>query len=436
MLGNLVVAVLLFVQTNVFVLNALALILMLFVVALAYMLGKAIGRQEYVAFAKLELFQVVMSALILMFGLGAVTFFEALLTEWAGCDSSLPDCTTEKIAINYIETLLYDPTYGAIPKAYELKRMNLLGEAISAFGQRVSYPGWGVKKGIELNRALGGVMLSFTNALYMPFQLFVPSLYLQRYIIDFIGLASLQIILPIGIFLRTIPPTRPGGTFLIALGLSLKTVFLFTYVMHYVTVVKFIAPIFTEIEYVVPNPQGTSSNPNDPVLPQSYLMDDSKKLGELTRAYRDIRATGLGGWITRVGNTFNDFLSASGSIVDKLPDELLTPQAMLGGYSVFSSMKDVMITVAKAQGDKGFGGIQGALARPFIFVRNISLVVWVGGIGFGLYTLVPLLYILLPTTLSSLSWLVLQGIFLPALSFVITSTFIQSFYKYLSNVTS
>lgn len=428
--------------SNFFILNLFAMLLMVFVVSLAYMLGKAIGKQEYIAFAKVELFQIVMSFLILLFGFGIIAFFESMFTTWAGCTASLPDCTTEKISIGYLDSLLYDPKYGAITKAFELKKMNLLGEAVMAFGQRVSYPGWGVKKGIELNKAIGGVVSAFTDSLYLPFRIFIPSVYLQRYIIDFIGLLSLQIILPIGLFLRTLPPTRNGGTFLIALALGLKTIFVFTYVMHYITVIKFIAPIFhdihTGVEAVIENPPNATSDPDLGIeLQKSYILDDSKRISEITRAYREVRSQGVSGYLTNIGETLNNFFTSIGSSVN-LDSQYFTPQYVIGGYAFFNLIKRLAEAINKAEEQTtGWRRIGGKiLSGPFVFLKNSGLLLWVGGIGLFTFMLIPTFYVLAPTALSTISWLVLQGIFLPALSFIITSTFIQVVYRYLSTITA
>ncbi|MEM3373533.1 MAG: hypothetical protein QXF76_04930, partial [Candidatus Anstonellales archaeon] len=190
----------------IFTINGLAIMLMVSVIAIIYMLGKATNNQQYLAFAKVEIYQLVMTLLLLLFGLGVIFFFEQMMNLFAcgmttNAQNVIPSCNPINLSINYIEVLLFDNTYGAVEKAYEIKKMNLIYETISAFGQRVAYTGWGLKKGIELPRAVGTLGMAFTNGLYTSFTLFVPSLYLQRYILASLDLIVFAIILPVGLFL-------------------------------------------------------------------------------------------------------------------------------------------------------------------------------------------------------------------------------------------
>ncbi len=411
--------------TGAIALNGLAILVMIFVVAIAYGVGTVARKQEYVAFAQVELFQIFVTILLLIFLLGGIVFFETLLNTWACSLLPQPDCSMENIAIRYLDRLLFDQRNGAVAKAFELKLLNFYSEVLLSGGQRVSYTGWGIKKGIEVLRAVGTVGTMMTNSLYTPFLFFIPSLYLQRYLINLIPVFSLEVLLPVGLFLRTLPPTRSGGTFLIALATGLKTIFVFSYTIHAITVSSVVSPFYSSLENVDPS---YLSQDHDIDTRMSYMLNDSSALANnpvvkdtLNPDKNQLYKTAL---------RLKDRLTSGIDNVD------FTVENLLGVYAAYNFF--VFITRTNLPPTTGTSNRIGRLAVIFsMMLRGLSGLVVSMWIGFGIYQFLKvILFITVPEYVSLLSWYVLQGIFLPALSFVLTNGFVQTFHRFLSNITA
>ena len=435
---------------NIVLVNLFAVLLMVSVVAIAYMLGKASGKQEYVAFAKVELFQVLMSVLLLIFALGIIGVFEEFMSAASGGNPK------EKV-LAYFDHLLYDEQYGAVPEAFELKKKNLFYEVIAAFGQRVSYTGWGVAKGIEIPKALGTVGMAMTNAMYLPLSVFIPSVYLQRYLVEVVSLISLQIILPVGIFLRVFPPTRTGGTFLIALAIGLSTIFIFTYVMHSETVMNHLSPEKLE-EKIDLSSQGNAPMPiaARPIKCPDNIWGDLRDGEQDSFMRRDVMIYHC--WTTLkypgMKTKFESFVktitenrfvkdlkeissSTGGSIGDYVQevskDSGISPTQqymfVYSGYVYLQRIAKLYEAAPALSSGRNFNLLMTSIARKLKFA-------WVFGFGVGYLGFYHLFFVASPKTLSILSYIVLQGIFLPSLSFVITIAFIQALYRYLLSMTT
>ncbi|MCX8167008.1 MAG: hypothetical protein N3E37_04105 [Candidatus Micrarchaeota archaeon] len=417
----------------IFSIHSAAIMLMILIIGIVYMIGKATNNQQYIAFAKMELYQLVITVLLLLFGIGVIFFFDELMKMFScgllSTSSAIPNCHPINLSMNYLDLLLFDKTYGAVEKGYELKKMNLQYEATAAFGQRVAYTGWGLKKGIEIPRALGMLGMALTNGLYTAFTIFVPSLYLQRYILASLDLLAFAIILPVGLVLRTFPPTRSGGTFLIALGIGLKTIFVFTYVMHFNTVIRFMIPKSIQYENVIPTGTVTYGSGQDTIrIPNTSMLSDIEFVQE-----RVTRQNDLGPYYTQFDQQHGVFRN----VLEKLKgwasnfgisytywDLFSTPQSIVAIYGVLVFLQRIATESTVP------GGVKTAAVLSQVF-RSVLY-------GATLYEFlyVNLYFIVVPQTIYVLSWLILQGIFLPALSFVITSTFINVLHRFLMNLTS
>ena len=205
-----------------FTLFWVAALAMFAVVAFYYMLGKLFGRRDMVASAVNELRQVLISVFlgILLISLASISEEASKIAMRdvikADYDYSKPGYFHFNYAKDYLNTLIYSI---GLPAIVDLWMFGYTLRATSQF--------------IEPLAPLKYAANAIGTIIGMLFSFFVSSLHIQLLSLSFAEAFAFTVILPIGIVLRTIPITREGGCFLIAVAFASFLVWPFCYVINY-----------------------------------------------------------------------------------------------------------------------------------------------------------------------------------------------------------
>ncbi len=226
-------------------LSIVPVMIMVALAAISYMLSKLVNYKEFEIFAKIELYQILISIVIILFVIfGTQAIFE-ITTQIAGGDPF-------EIALTYLENLIRE-SFNAIKIAFggrmgitvssalnmkigldDIPAINQLGLPLRA---DISYP--------PLDLSTLGKGLDKLFLIIFPF---FSSLAVQQFALSIIQAIMIPFVLPVGIFLRIFPPTRQSGAFLIAVAIGFYVVFPFTYVVHAATVESISETIRTETQ--------------------------------------------------------------------------------------------------------------------------------------------------------------------------------------------
>ncbi len=193
----------------------LAMLIMLLIVSLSYMLGNLLRREEYIEFSKRELYNVfVTGALVASF-----TTIVAIANELS-CSTANGASLFER-AVEGMNTVVYSEVYPI------LRNLFMMMLEISALSNMTV-----VTFSIKFN-PLGGLKYFYTSLNVVSFILesVFASLYIQSLLLIVLKETAFSITMPVGIFLRAFPMTRDAGTFLMALALSLYTIYPYIYVV-------------------------------------------------------------------------------------------------------------------------------------------------------------------------------------------------------------
>jgi len=198
----------------------LVLLILAFITGIVYMLAQFMRRPEWEAWVKIQLYNLVISALL---AAGAIWFASLAcgISVWVG--GGLEDPFT--IADNYLNDLFSNNINEAIRQlviaqiASEYAASTYLQIGSASFG--MGFAPFPVYKVISNNAQL-------LMNLAMPF---ASSLLVQKIGLEMIHASAFTVLLPVGIFLRAFAVTRDAGAFVIAMSIGLFVVLPLTYVM-------------------------------------------------------------------------------------------------------------------------------------------------------------------------------------------------------------
>ncbi|MCC7552438.1 hypothetical protein KO317_02105 [Candidatus Micrarchaeota archaeon] len=221
-------------------LSIVPLMIMVALTAISYLLSKLLNNKEFEIFARMELYQILVSIAILLFIIFGIQGLFEISTQLIGNDPFT-------ISLEYLENLLVD-TFGTMKSVFYgrvgmdiLTKINIKiglndipGVALIGIPIRadVTFPPFDLS---TLTKALDKVF-----ALMSPFY---ASLAIQQFALSIIKAIMIPFVLPIGIFLRIFPTTRNSGSFLIAVAIGFYIVFPFSYVIHAAIVENIVSDI-------------------------------------------------------------------------------------------------------------------------------------------------------------------------------------------------
>jgi hypothetical protein len=196
---------------------ALAVLMMFLIVGLAYMAARFMHKPEWEAWAKTEMYQVVVSCV-----LAASIITIADVSCWVSWDLS-----GGKDAIVVTENFLsrnYEESVSLVTWLYRLKAIiDFMAElhimaATNPLYIVPMYPGFSAVSQ-NINVVMGIISVLAGN------------LMVQQIVFELIKQTAFQIFLPLGLVLRVFPVTRDAGSFLIAVAFGLYIIFPLTYVL-------------------------------------------------------------------------------------------------------------------------------------------------------------------------------------------------------------
>jgi len=198
-----------------------AVALMFSVIALFFMLGRVLSRSKWEAIARNEFRNVLISVLlgVALVGLASVS------------------CILSTVAIKDVVKSPFTDQF-----RHSEQYMNIL---INGIGAPTIKSFWILSYSLSAFTATGrigkvkvgggaAIMAKIIDRVISPlYAILIASLTIQLLVLQFSQVYAFTMILPIGMILRTLEPTREGGSFLIALAFGLYVVFPFTYVANY-----------------------------------------------------------------------------------------------------------------------------------------------------------------------------------------------------------
>ncbi|MCX8195055.1 MAG: hypothetical protein N3G22_03045 [Candidatus Micrarchaeota archaeon] len=192
--------------------------LMIAIIALSYMAAYLFRKPEYEGFAQIEMYQLVVSAMIFALVYGAVCFAADLADLFAGKDVF----EIGRSYLVYIQDM-------AVPHVINLELAKLNAQALGSWSMRWGASVWGVIVPAFPSFVLVERVLDFLLLLISPF---TASLIVQMIILEVIRGTVLTYVLPAGVVLRIFPPTRDAGAFLISSAIGFGIIYPYTYAMH------------------------------------------------------------------------------------------------------------------------------------------------------------------------------------------------------------
>lgn len=203
------------------IMTTIGLIIMLALIGISYMMGQLLKRKDLIAFTKVELHQVFMSVLLLLFIIIFTQVFLNIIIPYMFGGSPY------MIAENYINNLIY---YELYPLVREMMLLQAFIQALSQTSITIQ-----IVEFKPFNLSIIDKAISWTLLLFTPF---FSSLIVQQIGLQIIKASMYSMVLPVGLFLRIFPMTRQAGTFMIAVAVGFYLVFPTTYIIHAETVDK------------------------------------------------------------------------------------------------------------------------------------------------------------------------------------------------------
>lgn len=194
--------------------------LMVLLVAVIYMAAQFFRKNEYEAWANLELYQILVSVLIFMFVFGST----CLAAEIS--DRMSPGGDMFKTGRDYLYYVSNDIALEAVK---DLQYAMLFSQYIGSWTMRWGASAWGTVVPAFPSFILIERVVDFLLLLVTPFS---SSLMVQQVMLEIIRGTMLPFVLPAGVVLRLFPPTREAAAFLISVSMGFGIIFPFTYVMH------------------------------------------------------------------------------------------------------------------------------------------------------------------------------------------------------------
>lgn len=196
-----------------------SLALMALLLALFWMAAQFFRKPEYESFVSIEIYQLVISAVLLSVIFGFACFSSQLSDSFAGGD-------TFDIARSYLSQISNGV---ALKTVLALEAGKLFAQYWGSLSFRWGLSVWGIMVPGFPSMVLIERVIDFLLLLTLPF---MASLMVQMAGLEIIRGIMLPFVLPAGAVLRIFPPTRDAGTFLMASAIGFQIVFPYTYVMH------------------------------------------------------------------------------------------------------------------------------------------------------------------------------------------------------------
>jgi hypothetical protein len=196
-----------------------SLALMVLLLALFWMAAQFFRRPEYESFVSIEVYQVLISAVLLVVVLGFACTGAQLADSFAGGD-------TFEVARGYLNYLSNDV---ALKTVLVLEGAKVEAQYWGSLSFRWGLSVWGITTPGFPSLVLLERVIEFMLLLITPF---MASLIVQMVGLEVIRGLMLPFVLPAGLVLRVFPPTRDAGAFLMASAIGFAVIFPYTYVMH------------------------------------------------------------------------------------------------------------------------------------------------------------------------------------------------------------
>lgn len=210
---------------------AVVLALMAVVIAFIYMMSQLFRMHEWEALAKTELYQLFMSVLIVIGVIGAAYVACNISYALAGGDPF-------DIADGYMRTLLFGPG-GLLPTWFAFNQISYSARMLDSIYYRMGPGSWCYNlKPFPGTGAIDNVASFINIILAVPF----GSLIVQTFVLQFIKGTMYTLVLPAGLVLRMLPPTREAGSFLIVTAVGFYTVFPLTFAWHKAVLLDTVMP--------------------------------------------------------------------------------------------------------------------------------------------------------------------------------------------------
>ena len=196
--------------------------------AITYFASQFLKKPEWEVFAKVELYQIFSSVLLLIFVVFMFQFSNVLangaLHYFLGKTGSF--CDSFDIGKAYLSSAISNV---GIPLVTRIRLIGLTAQSMSSLYLKGGSSGWGY------NILMFPLNMIDNNSDFILFVMLpiVTSLEVQLAILQMIQ-ATYVYFLSAGLILRILPPTRNAGSFLFMLALAFYVIFPLTYVMHYI----------------------------------------------------------------------------------------------------------------------------------------------------------------------------------------------------------
>ena len=310
----------------------LVLLILAFITGIVYMLAQFMRRPEWEAWVKIQLYNIMISALLA----GAAIWFAGFacgISVWVG--GGLEDPFT--IADDYLNDLFSNNIKAAIS---QLVIVQISSEYAASIYLQIGSPSFGMGLApFPVYKAISNNAQLLMN-IAMPF---ASSLLAQKIGLEIIHASAFTVLLPVGIFLRAFAVTRDAGAFVIAMSIGLFVVLPLTYVMD---------------KMIVEGPAGTLPPAGQPTICVGMSRGYDRALDY--EWWKQVYSPTSG-----YPSLLNFFSRISIGNYGVSPDTLIAPAMQCLGYvipqAVFLPAMNLIITIAFINAltkviSRGFGG--------------------------------------------------------------------------------
>ncbi len=193
--------------------------IMISVISLAFMFASFAKKPEWEAWAKVELYELIWSVIILIAIYGVYSSVSLVSNAYIGTD-----------IINYSESRLSDVVKGRLLPAF-IQLIYLDHNVVfwNQFKLRFGPGGWGITYKLYPGLEIYSQPVRILEFGYMAA---FASLSVQVMLFHILGVIT-DVLIAAGLLIRFFPPTRTSGNLLIALAFSFKVIFPLMYVLSY-----------------------------------------------------------------------------------------------------------------------------------------------------------------------------------------------------------
>ncbi len=224
-------------------LGALAIMVSVFMVSFAYMMGIGFESRELKVWAGVELSQVAVSALILMGAIGIIGFFDLIANEAAfnsgitvngvnPCEGITIPCgmRMSQIYIDDMQVVAKETAYEFLTKNIEHAQKSSKSIGLSCDSMWCIWASGFYRPDAGMSMAIDRYTMLFDDVTKI-----IASLSAQRYFLDMLAYAIGPLFMLLGIVLRSLWFTRKLGGLLIAIAIAVMVIYPLTYVLSWFT---------------------------------------------------------------------------------------------------------------------------------------------------------------------------------------------------------